>query len=69
MGKWRVLCRGVEKILEDKVSCFPDALGRPAEVETVICEAIHKTQPPLLNLLVDERKRRLFRIGEDERIQ
>lgn len=59
----------VEKMLEDKVSCFPYALGRPVEVETVIYEAVWKSQPPLKQLSEEECKRCLFRMGEDGRIQ
>lgn len=32
----------VKKMMEDKMSCFPDALGRPVEVEAVIHEAVWK---------------------------
>lgn len=58
----------VESMLEDKVSCFPDALGRLVEVDTVVYQALHKTQPPL-ELSVEKCKRCLLRMGEDGRIQ
>lgn len=59
----------VEKMLEDKGPCFSDALSQPVEVETVIYGVIHKTQPPLLNLSMDECESYLFRMSEDGRIQ
>lgn len=54
------LVERVEKMLEDKVSCFLDASGRPVEVETVIYDAVRKSQPPLKKLSEEQCKRCLF---------